>query len=149
MKNRFLLMALILPISWGWVNSSHGKSFKPLSIPTPGYTVEIPDAVVLPDLSRFELAVPPRPHPNVPHFIMILYRDPSFRYFDEGNGEEIFPYMELLKKEEGVFHLITLAFINPEVQIEVYDDHGGFSGPAMGRLEKVIVKQRPIRKVPR
>ena len=58
--------------------------------------------------------------------------------------------MELIKKEEGSFHLITLAFINEEVEIEVYEDGGAFRGRASDRLEKFVSnKERLIRRVRR
>jgi len=146
MSKAALVILLTLSLG-GWVE---GKPYKPVSINNPDYTAEIPDNVILPDIRKLELAVPPRKSPNDPNLIMLLYKDSSFRYFDETNGEEIYPYMELIKKEEGVFHLITLAFINGEIQIEVYEDGGAFRGGASDRLDKFVSnKGLLIRRVPR
>jgi len=141
-------LALLLALNWGGV--AEGKPYRPKSIHNLNYAADIPDNVILPDSSKFELAGPPRKHPNDHNIIMILYRDSVFGYFDETTGEEIFPYMELIKKEEGVFHLITLAFINEEVKIEVYEDDGAFKGRASDRLIKFVSnKERLIRRVRR
>jgi hypothetical protein len=138
----FLILALI-----GWVEA---KPYRAMSINNPNYKAEIPDSVILPDTSKFELAEPPRKHPNDPNLIMLLYQNPAFRYFDITTGEEIFPFMELIKKQEGAFHLVTLAFINEEGKIEVYEDEDAFKGRAIDRLIKFpISKERRISKAPR
>jgi len=135
----FLILALI-----GWVEA---KPYRPISINNPNYAAEIPDSVILPDTSKFQLAEPPRKHPNDPNLIMLLYQNPAFRYFDITTGEEIFPFMELIKKQEGAFHLVTLAFINEEGEIEVYEDAGAFKGRAIDKLDKFLTnKERQIRK---
>jgi hypothetical protein len=138
----FLILALI-----GWVEA---KPYRAMSINNPNYKAEIPDSVILPDTSKFELAEPPRKHPNDPNLIMLLYQDPAFQYFDVTTGEEIFPFMELIKKEEGVFHLVTLGFINEEGRIEVYEDAGAFKGRAIDKLDKFLSNnERPILRAPR
>jgi hypothetical protein len=138
----FLILALI-----GWVEA---KPYRAMSINNPNYKAEIPDSVILPDTSKFELAEPPRKHPNDPNLMMLLYQNPAFRYFEVTTDEEIFPFMELIKKEEGAFHLVTLAFINEEGKIEVYEDEGAFRGRAIDRLIKFpISKERRISKAPR
>ena len=130
--------------------SVEAKPYRPISINNPNYVAEIPDSVNLPDTSKFELAEPPRKHPNNPNLIMLLYQNPAFRFFDETSGEEIFPFMELIKKQEGAFHLVTLAFINEEGKIEVYEDEDAFKGRAIDKLVKFpINKERRILKVPR
>jgi hypothetical protein len=128
-----------------------GKSYRPISIHNSDYTVEIPANITLPDTSKLELAVSPRKNPHNPNLLMVLYLDPAFQYFDESSGEEVFPYMELIKKEKGDFHLVTLAFINEDLKIEVYEDRGAFGGRSSDRLEKFLTKEkeRLIRKVPR
>jgi hypothetical protein len=142
------VMILLLALYLGGI--VEGKPYRPVSINSPTYAADIPDHVILPDTSMLELAGPPRKHPNDRNIIMILYRDSVFGYFDDTTGEEIFPYMELIKKEEGGFHLITLAFINEEVKIEVYEDGGAFRGRASDRLEKFVSnKERLIRRVRR
>ena len=139
-------LAVLLTLNLGGL--VEGKPYRPVSVNHPNYAVDIPDNVILPDTSMFELAGPPRKHPNDHNIIMLLYRDSIFGYFDDTTGEEIFPYMELIKKEEGGFHLITLAFINEEVKIEVYEDGGAFRGRASDRLEKFVSdKERLIRRV--
>jgi hypothetical protein len=142
-----VLVVLLMLSSGGLVE---GKPYRPVSIHNPTYAADIPDNVILPDTSKLELAVPPRKHPNDPNLIMLLYRDLGFRYFDETSGEEIFPFMELIKKEEGGFHLVTLAFINEEVKIEVYEDAGAMKGHASDRLARFVSsKERLIRRVRR
>ena len=142
------VMILLLALYLGGI--VEGKPYRPVSINNPTYAADIPDYVILPDTSKLELAGPPRKHPNDHNIIMLLYRDSIFGYFDDTTGEEIFPYMELIKKEEGGFHLITLAFINEEVKIEVYEDGGAFRGRASDRLEKFVSdKERLIRRVRR
>ena len=141
-------MILLLALYLGGI--VEGKPYRPVSINNPTYAADIPDYVILPDTSKLELAGPPRKHPNDHNLLMLLYRDSVFGYFDETTGEEIFPYMELIKKEEGGFHIITLAFINEEVKIEVYEDGGAFRGRASDRLEKFVSnKERLIRRVRR
>ncbi len=141
-----LVSFTLLAVS-GW---AEGKSYRPVSIHNPDYLAEIPEYVTLPDTRKFELAVPPRKHPNDSNLLMVLYRDPAFQYFDETSGEEVFPYMELIKKQKGDFHLVTLAFINEELKIEVYEDAGAFGGRTSDRLEKFLSKNlRLIRKVSR
>ncbi len=143
-----LVLVVFLALSSG--SLVEGKPYRPASINNPNYVAEIPDNVILPDTGKFELAGPPRKHPNNPNLIMLLYRDSTFGYFDETSGEEIFPYMELLKKEDGGLHLVTLAFINEGAQIELYEDGGAFTGKASDRLNKFISKkERPIRRVRR
>lgn len=150
MEKAMTTAALVVLLTLNLGGLVEGKPYRPVSIHNPNYEAEIPDNVILPDANKFELAVPPRKHPNNPNLIMLLYRDPAFRYFDETSGEEIFPFMELIKKEGGVFHLITLAFINEEVKIEVYEDAGAMKGRASNRLEKFVSsRERLIRKVPR
>ncbi len=150
MKKTMRTAALVILLALNLGGLVEGKPYRPLSIHNPNYEADIPDNVILPDASKLELAVPPRKHPNDPNLIMLLYRDPAFRYFDETSGEEIFPLMELIKKEEGIFHLITLAFINEEVKIEVYEDAGAMKGRASDRLVIFVSnKQRLIRKIPR
>ncbi len=143
-------LVVVAFLTLGLADLVEGKPYRPVSIHNPNYMADIPDSVILPDASRFELAGPPRKHPQDPNLMMLLYRDSAFGYFDETTGEEIFPYMELIKKEDGAFHLITLAFINEGVQIELYEDGGAFKGRASDRLNKFISNQeRLIRKVPR
>jgi hypothetical protein len=150
MEKTIIKVVVVIFLMLGLGSLVEGKPFRPVSINNPSYMAEIPDNVFLPDTSKFELAVPPRKHPNDPNLLMVLYRDSSSQYFDEVSGEEIFPYMELIKKEEGGFHLVTLAFINEEVKIEVYEDIGAFRGRASDRLEKFVSnKERLIRRVPR
>ncbi len=150
MKRAMGIAAVVLLLALNWGGVVEGKTYRPVSIHNPNYAADIPDYVILPDTSKFELAGPPRKHPNDHNIIMILYRDSVFGYFDDTTGEEIFPYMELIKKEEGGFHLITLAFINEEVKIEVYEDGGALRGQASDRLEKFVSsKERLIRKVRR
>ncbi len=142
--------ALIAFLIFAAAGLAEGKSYRPVSIHSPDYVAEVPENTILPDVSKFELAVPPRKHPNDPDLIMILYKDISFRYFDETNGEEIFPYMEVIKKEKGTFHLVTVSFINKELKIELYEDRSALAGQTSDRLEKYLIKeQRLIRKVPR
>jgi len=143
-------LVLVVSLTLGLGSLVEGKPYRPVSIHNPNYVADIPDNVILPDTSRFELAGPPRKHPHDPNLIMLLYRDSAFGYFDDTTSEEIFPYMELIKKEEGGFHLITLAFINEEVKIEVYEDGGAFRGRASDRLKKFVSnKERLIRRVRR
>jgi len=143
-----IIMAILLTMGLG--SLAEGKPYRTLTINNPNYVADIPDNVILPDTRKFELAGPPRKHPHDPNLLMLLYRDPSYQYFDESSGEEVFPYMELIKKEEADFHLVTLAFINEEIQIEVYEDPGAFRGPACDRLEKFASKaDRQIRRVSR
>lgn len=149
MKKIIILALLVMGLVMGLRNSGQAKSYRSLSILNPNYTVEIPDDVILPDTSQFELAVPPRHHPQNPEITMFLYQDPNFKYLNETSGEEIFPYLEVTKKEGKVSHLTTLAFINAEGQTEVFEDMAASSGPASGRLERVAIKQKPFRKVPR
>ena len=150
MKKIMILATLVMLFVLGSSDLLQAKRYRPLSILNPDYTVEIPDDVILPDVSDLELAVAPRRHPQKPEITMYLFRDPNFQYFDEKSGEEIFPYLEVVKKEEGVKHLITLAFINKETKTEVYQDKGASGGgPAGGRLEKTTIKQQSIRRVPR
>ena len=150
MKKKMSTAALVILLALNLGGLAEGKPFRPVSINNQTYAADIPDYVILPDTSKLELAGPPRKHPNDHNLLMLLYRDSLFEYFDETTGEEIFPYMELIKKEEGGFHLITLAFINEEVKIEVYEDGGAFRGRARDRLEKFVSnKERLIRRVRR
>jgi hypothetical protein len=149
MKRIMIPAMLVAVLVLGLNDLAQAKPYKPLSILNPNYTVEIPDDVILPDTSQFELAVPPRRHPQNPDITLYLYRDGNFQYFDETGREEIFPYLEVVKKEGRVNHLTTLAFINGEGKTEVYEDNGAAGGPPSGRLEKVAIKQKPIRRVPR
>jgi hypothetical protein len=149
MKKIMILAILLVVSALGLSDLGQAKPYKPLSIFNPNYTVEIPDDVILPDTSQFELAVPPRHHRQHPDITMFLYRDPNFQYLDETSGEEIFPYLEVIKKEGGVKHITTLAFINGDVKTEVYQDQGSSTGPPTGKLEKVVIKQKTIRRVPR
>jgi len=143
-----IIMAILLTMGFGSLADS--KPYRTLSINNPNYVADVPDNVILPDTRKFELAGPPRKHPNNPNLLMVLYRDTSYQYFDESSGEEVFPYMELIKREEADFHLVTLAFINEEIKLEVYEDHGAFRGPACDRLEKFESKEgRQIRRVSR
>ena len=150
MKKTMNTAALVILFTLNLGGVVEGKPYRPVSINHPTYAADIPDYVILPDPSKLELAGPPRKHPNDHNIIMLLYRDSVFGYFDETSGEEIFPYMELIKKEGGGFHLITLSFINAEVKIEVYEDGGAFSGRASDRLDKFVSnKERLIRRVRR
>lgn len=143
-----IIMAILLTMGVG--SLVEGKSYRTLSINNPNYVADVPDNVILPDTRKFELVGPPRKHPNDANLLMLLYRDPAYQYFDESSGEEVFPYMELIKKEEADFHLVTLAFINEKIKIEVYEDPGAFGGPACDRLEKFESKaDRQIRRVSR
>ncbi|MGD0625858.1 MAG: hypothetical protein ABSB32_14215 [Thermodesulfobacteriota bacterium] len=149
MKKIMILALLVVVLLLGLKDLGQAKPYRSLSILNPNYKVEIPDDVILPDTSQFELAVPPRHHPQNPDITMFLYQNPNFKYLDETSGEEIFPYLEVSKKEGKVNHLTTLAFINEEGQTEVYEDKGASGGPASDRLEKAAIKQKPFRKVPR
>lgn len=149
MKKIMILAMLVIVLVMGLRDSGQAKPYRSLSILNPNYTVEIPDDVILPDTSQFELAVPPRHHPQNPEITMFLYQDPNFKYLNETSGEEIFPYLEVTKKEGKARHLTTLAFINEEGQTEVYEDKAASGGPASDRLEKVAIKQKPFRRVPR
>ncbi len=150
MKKTMSMAALVILLTLSLGRLVEGKPYRPVSINHPTYAADIPDYVILPDTRKLELAGPPRKHPNDHNIIMLLYRDSVFGYFDETTGEEIFPYMELIKKEGGDFHLITLAFINEEVKTEVYEDGGAFRGRASDRLEKFVSnKERLIRRVRR
>jgi hypothetical protein len=148
-KRIMILAMLVVALGLGLSDLVQAKPYKPLSIFNPNYKVEIPDDAIVPDTSQFELAVPPRNHPQNPDMTLFLYRDPNFQYIDETNGEEIFPYLEVIKKEGKVNHLTTLAFVNGDVKTEVYEDKGSFDGPPTDRLEKVTIKQKSIKRFPR
>jgi hypothetical protein len=149
MKKLMILAMLVVALVMGLRDLGQAKPYKSLSILNPDYTVEIPDDVILPDTSQFEQAGPPRRHPQKPEITMVLYQDPNFKYLNETSREEIFPYMEVTKKEGKVSHLTTLAFINEKGEIEVYEDKAASGGTASGKLERVAIKQMPLRKVPR
>ena len=149
MKKITILAVLVVVLVMGLRDSGQAKPYRSLSILNPNYTVEIPDDVILPDTSQFELAVPPRRHPQNPEITMFLYQDPNLKYLNETSGEEIFPYVEVTKKEGKVNHLTTLAFINEKGETEVFEDKAALAGQASGRLEKVAIKQKPFRRVPR
>jgi hypothetical protein len=148
-KRIMILATLVVALGLGLTDLVQAKPYRPLSILSHNYTVEIPDDVVLPDTGQFELAVAPRHHPQNPDLTMFLYRDPKFKYFEEISSEEIFPYVEVVKEEGGVKHLITLAFINEELKTEVYKDKAASTGPPTDRLEEVTIKQKSIRRIPR
>jgi hypothetical protein len=149
MKRILILASVVVVLVMGLRDSVQAKPYRALSILNPNYTVEIPDDVVLPDTSQFELAVPPRHHPLNPDMTMFLYQDPNFKYLNETSREEIFPYVEVTKKAGKVNHLTTLAFINEKGETEVYEDKAASEGEPSGRLEKVEIKQKPFRRIVR
>jgi len=149
MKKILILAMLAVVLVMGLRDSAQAKPYKSLSILNPNYTVEIPDDVILPDTSQFELAVPPRHHPQNPDITMFLYQDPNFKYLSEPSGDEIFPYVEVTRKQGKVNLLTTLAFINEKGETEVYEDKAASEGEASGRLEKVAIKQKSIRRIVR
>ncbi len=149
MKKILILAMLVVVLVMGLRESGQAKPYRSLSILNPNYMVEIPDDVILPDTSQFELAVPPRHHPQNHDITMFLYQDPNFKYLSDPSGEEIFPYLEVTRKEGKVSHLTTLAFINEKGETEVYEDKAASDGQASGRLERVAINQKPFRKIPR
>ena len=149
MKKIAISAMLVAVLVMGLRDLGEAKPYRSLSILNPNYTVEIPDDVILPDTSQFELAVPPRHHPQNPEITMFLYQDPNFKYVNDTSREEIFPYLEVTRKEGNVSHLTTLAFINEKGETEVYEDKAASGGTASGKLERVAIKQMPFRKVPR
>jgi hypothetical protein len=148
-KRIMILATLVVALGLGLSGIVQAKQYRPLSILSKEYTAEIPDNVILPDTSQLELAVAPRHYPQNQDITMFLYRDPKFKYFEEISAEEIFPYVEVVKEERGIKHLITLAFINQELKTEVYKDKSAFSGSTSDRLEEITVKQKSIRRIPR
>ncbi len=149
MKKILILAMLVVVLMMGLTDLGQAKPYRPLSILNPNYVVEIPDDVILPDTSQFELAVPPRHHPQNPDITMFLYQDPNSKYLSDPSGEEIFPYLEVTRKEGKVSYLTTLAFINEKGETEVYEDKAALAGQASGRLERVAINQKPFRKIPR
>ncbi len=146
MKIIGLLTAMIFVLATG-LATVEAKPYKALTKGV-GSPVEIPDETVLPDyMARLEYAE------TILYFGTLraanFYKDPEFRYLKE-DGEEIFPYAEIVKKEGDSLHLFGLFFINNKNVLEFYADGENSNSPPTGKLKKFIPqKEDRVTKTPR
>lgn len=151
-KIGFVLLCLILTTIFV-ISVAHAKLHQSLAISD--YYVEIPDDAILPEhISRLEM------HSMIfaiandgSDVVTNYYKDPLFEYVDE-SGEKWLPYMEAVKWEKQSngsmkLHIIAIALINDNCEVEVYYDKNSLEKPATGKLEKYAIPKIILKKVPR
>ncbi len=152
-KIGFGLLCLVLAAIFA-ISVASAKPHQSLAIAD--YRVEMPDDAVLPEyLSRLEMnSVSFAITNDFSDLVTNYYKDPLFKYVDE-NGEEWLPYMEAVKWEKQPngsmkLHVVAIAFINDNREIEMYYDKDALEKPATGKLERYAIPKKIIlKKVPR
>jgi hypothetical protein len=138
-KTIFLAIGLLVAIN----SVALAADFKPLSIPN--YTIRMPDGVVLPDRDKLILAEK-RVNPLDSRITMFLYNRPEKIYIAD-NGEFLYPYMEMTITDDfNTVHLLTVSFINENLEIEMYQNKAAFGDFHQDEMMKITgFKQRGIR----
>jgi hypothetical protein len=126
---------------------AEAKSYK--SIALPECEAEIPGEVILPPyqpaFGHYEYA---RAADGSTITLMFHY-DLRFQYFSK-EWEELAPYVEIVKWEKGIPHLIGLSFVNEECKFVLYaDENNDTELPAIDRLVRVPEPSPLIKRAPR
>jgi hypothetical protein len=80
---------------------------------------------------------------------LMFYYDLRFKYFDK-EWEELAPYVEVVKWERGIPHLIGLSFVDEECKFVLYaDENNDTELPAVDRLVQVREPSPFIKRAPR
>lgn len=130
-----VLLFLMSSVSWA-------EPFSSLVIPK--YIIEIPAGCTIPDRSNLS-QIYPRIMPGDSSVWMYLFKDRNWKYYDKVTKEEIYPYMEIVKRDGDTKVLLVLAFINTSLEIEVYNNEAIFGSPHIGKMiKRNIFGQNPI-----
>ena len=119
------------------------------SIALPECQAEIPDDITLPPYNpafgHYEYAKAA----DGSTITLMFYYDLRFKYFDK-EWEELAPYVEVVKWERGIPHLIGLSFVNEECKFVLYaDENNDTELPAVDRLVQVREPSPFIKRAPR
>ncbi len=126
---------------------AQAKSYK--SIALPECEAEIPGEVILPPyepaFGHYEYARAA----DGSTITLMFYYDQRFRYFDR-EWEELAPYIEVIKWEGEIPHLIGLSFVSEECKFVLYADANNDTKlPAVDRLIHIKESSPLLRRAPR
>ena len=81
--------------------------------------------------------------------VLMYYYDPQFQYFNE-NWEEVAPYLEVIKWEREVPHLIGIYLVNEVLRFELWADiNNNTALPATDKLIRVREPGPKLQRAPR
>ncbi len=133
-----IFVTVVVSNLFDFVNSSYAKTYLPLFADV---VAEIPDDVMLPSyLDRLEQAYTQDGLAEDGSVLKFsVYREKGVLHLSP-NGEEIYPYIEIIKWEPNGLHLIYLSFIDKEGHQQLLIDEQALSNQATDILKKYIPK---------
>ncbi len=140
-----ILLILVLLFMVFTVLPAQAKPFLPLNIPN--YSIDIPDNVKVPDRGALVLREE-RVNPSDTRITMYMYGDPEYVYYRTDNNEMTYPYIEIIMSDEGRLYVLCVAFINQELEAEVYKNALVF-GSSIDKLIKSEHKINSFKKIKR
>ncbi len=141
----FSLLAILLLVSSFLVTRVEAKPYKPIAnYSYPADSVEVPDDLVLPDMSRLKYYTTGGVNGTKDGYSVQMYCciETEMDYYLDGVKIPAFieiykvKYMKNDDDQGDERYLIGIIFVN-NGRLEKYLDQGAFIGPASGRLEKI------------